>query len=407
MSLLLAVALVGITSLTLAALLLPLIVRQRGAASRAAYNLAVYRDQLTEVERDTARGVLAPQEAEAARAEIGRRILVLTPEQAVVPGSPGPVVVSVLGILAMPVAAMLIYGMLGSPIMPDQPFADRGAPASGATEDASAHLDMDKALAQLGAHLKKHPDDLTGWLLLARSDVGMGRYKEGSEAYRHAVDLSGHRADVLGDWGEAQVLAAGGKVIPAARTAFTAALKDPAAAPRSRYYLALARMQDGDAKGALKAWTALAADSPADAVWLPVVRQRIAEAAAKLGIAPPSVKTATAGAPGAAAPQPAGMPSAETVASADKALAGVPPEKRLAMINTMVERLAARLRQQPDDPAGWAQLGRSYMVLHEPQKARAAYERAVRLRPDDAALQTALQAAGKAADGGTPAQPSR
>ena len=72
------------------------------------------------------------------------------------------------------------------------------------------------------------------------------------------------------------------------------------------------------------------------------------------------------------------------------------------MIQGMVERLAARLKQQPDDAAGWAQLGRSYMVLNELDKARAAYERAVKLRPDDSALKSALAAAGEAA-----AQPSR
>ena len=75
MSIGLAVALIGLTSLALAILLVPLLLRRRADGSREAYNLRVYRDQLAEVERDLGRGLLSPEQAEAARAEIGRRIL--------------------------------------------------------------------------------------------------------------------------------------------------------------------------------------------------------------------------------------------------------------------------------------------------------------------------------------------
>src|SRR5207248_1524111 len=85
----------------------------------------------------------------------------------------------------------------------------------------------------------------------------------------------------MGDWGEAQVLAADGKVTPAAGEAFEAALADKESAPRSRYYLALAKSQQGDTQGALQGWVDLAADAPADAEWLPLVPQRIADAALK------------------------------------------------------------------------------------------------------------------------------
>lgn len=63
----------------------------------------------------------------------------------------------------------------------------------------------------------------------------------------------------------------------------------------------------------------------------------------------------------------------------------------------MVGNLAARLEQQPDDVEGWAQLGRSYMVLNEPQKARDAYAHALKLKPDDAALKEAYAEASRAA----------
>ena len=291
----LAVALIGLSSLTLAILLVPLLLRRGGPASRDAYNLAVYRDQLAEVERDLARGLIAGDQAEAARTEISRRILALHPAEGERAADPKPLAAAAVAILLLPVAAWAIYWRLGSPSMPDRPFAERHVAATNPVAANGPHIDLNEAIAKLGAHLKQHPEDLTGWLLLARSELSLGHYPEGADAYHHAVDLSGHRADILGDWGEAQVLAADGTVTPAAREAFEAALKDPETAPRARYYLALAQFQQGDIKGAIDAWTALAADSPKDAEWLPIVQQRIAQATAalRLGLPPPK--------PGAAA----------------------------------------------------------------------------------------------------------
>jgi len=406
----LAVALVGLTSLALAMLLVPLLLRQRGTTSRDAYNLAVYRDQLAEVERDLARGSLAADEAEAARTEIARRILALSPAEVATGAGSMPLALATVAILFLPVAAWMLYWQLGSPALPDQPFAERAAPGARPTAADPAHVDMTEAVKRLGAHLKEHPEDLTGWLLLARSELGLGGYQAAAEAYAHAAELSGNRTDIMGDWGEAQVLAAGGTVTPAARTAFEAGLRDPESAPRSRYYLAFAQLQAGDVKGALDAWVALAAEAPADALWLPLVHQRIARAAKALGIDPATLTPAAgagrmaAGArlpgpqvPPQTAPQPTGMPSSGAVASAAQAAAGAAPEERQAMINAMVERLAARLETQPDDVDGWVRLGRSYMVLNQPDKAREAYARAVKLKPGDPELARALAEASTAA----------
>jgi cytochrome c-type biogenesis protein CcmH len=375
----LAVALVGLTMLALAVLLVPLLLRRQRGESREAYNLAVYRDQLAEIDRDRARGLLNAEQADAARAEVGRRILALPPTLSA-PGSAAttPFAVATTAVLLLPFAAWLLYARLGSPGLPDQPFAERAGAAKQVAE-AAPHPDIGEALAKLSAHLKEHPDDLTGWLLLARAELRLGHYPESVEAYRHAVDLSGHRADIVGDWGEAQVLAADGTVTPAAREAFTAGLGDPETAPRSRYYLALAQLQQGDTKAALQAWVDLAGDAPADAEWLPLVRQRIAEAAAALGIDPAGLKTSS------------GMPSQAAVAATAQATANSSPEERRAMILAMVGNLAARLEKEPDDVEGWARLGRSYMVLNQPDKAREAYAHALKLKPDDAALKQAFE----------------
>jgi cytochrome c-type biogenesis protein CcmH len=426
----LALGMLGLTTLAVALLLVPLIVRNRRNETRDAYNLAVYRDQLAELERDVARGIIEPGEAEAAKSEIGRRILALAPAAAAETPSQVPLAVAAVAIIMLPFAAWSLYWDLGSPSVLDQPFASRSVTAApmasaGSTPAANAtaanpsgaaadpHVDMAEAVRKLVVQLQAHPDDLNSWVLLARSYIELDRFKDAADAYKHAVDLSGQKPELLGDWAEALVLAADGAVTPEAQQAFQTALADPDSVPRSRYYLALAKLQAGDPKTAIQSWVDLEAEAPADADYLPLLRRRIAEATKAAGVDPASLKT-SAGVPrkppppeAAAKPHvspPAAPPAAQAesappaaqaestmptsgqVAETAKATASMSPQEREKMINGMVERLADKLKQNPDDIDGWNRLGRSYMILNQPAKAQDAYARAVKLAPDDTSL---------------------
>ncbi|HZK90079.1 MAG TPA: c-type cytochrome biogenesis protein CcmI [Stellaceae bacterium] len=427
----LALGMLGLTTFAVALLLAPLILRNRRNDTRDAYNLAVYRDQLAELERDVGRGIIEPGEAEAAKSEIGRRILALTPGEAPAASSSAPLAVAAVAIILLPFAAWTLYWELGSPSVPDEPLASRDAKGNGGETAAAAkpnpHLDMAEAIRKLKAHLKEQPGDFNSWVLLARSEMGQGRYQDAVEDYRHAADLSGQKPEIVGDWAEAEALAAGGKITPEAQEHFTTALADPENAPRSRYYLALAKLQAGDAKTALQEWVDLEADSPDDANWLPMLRRRIDETAHTAGLDPATLKTSKGAArkpppaeavtppavsanPAAAAANPpvppaaeqgeANMPSSTEVTEAARATATATPQQRQAMIDTMVARLAARLEQLPDDADGWNRLGRSYMVLNQADKAKDAFARAVKLKPDDTALKQQYAEAIIEAEGG-------
>jgi cytochrome c-type biogenesis protein CcmH len=361
-------ALLALTLLAMALVLAPLLWRRREAASSEAYNLAVYRDQLAEIERDIDRGVLNPDEAESARTEIARRIVALPQGGGAPPmttherATRASLALIAGAVVLLPFAAWTLYWQLGSPTLPDDPFAARRAQAQAAI---NPHTDMAAAVAKLAEHLHDHPDDVTGWVLMGRSQIDLGRYHDAADAYRRAAELSNQRPDIVGDWGEALVLEAGGTITNAAKADFEAAIKDPASAPRSRYYLALMALQHGDAKAALQGWVDLAADSTPDAEYMPLLRRRIADTAKQAGIDPATLKTSS----------------------------GKPLPSPDAMIQGMVAGLAAKLQEHPDDPDGWARLGRSYMVLGEPDNAVDAYQHAVKLKPDDDALKTALDQA--------------
>ncbi|HEX7968515.1 MAG TPA: c-type cytochrome biogenesis protein CcmI [Stellaceae bacterium] len=364
---LLALALAVMTVVVVATVLAPLMKGAREAPSRAQFDRAVYRDQLKELERDLARGLIDADQAATARLEIERRLLAADarPEAAPARGAGSPLLALSLA-LALPAAAALIYLALGSPGVPDQPYAARG-PERARFAATGQHEDLDKAAAALEEKLKANPESDADWLLLARTQAALGRWQRSAEAYREAMRLTKGRPDVASAYGEMLVFAADGIVTPRAREAFTAALARDPADIASRYYLALADAQEGKAQAAIDAWQKLATDQGADSKLRAELEARIADTAKAAGLPVPELAA------------PAGGPGIDDMAKA----AQMTPEQRQQMIGGMVEGLAAKLKSNPDDLAGWMRLARAYAVLNERDKAADAYERAAKLKPDD------------------------
>ncbi|MDE0051185.1 MAG: c-type cytochrome biogenesis protein CcmI [Rhodospirillales bacterium] len=376
-----------LTALAVAVVLVPVLRRHRRGPARADYDLTVYRDQLRELESDRARGLVSAEQEEAARTEIERRMLraarareaaqepdAETEAEPVDARARGPSAwrrrAWALGLgLCIPALAAGVYASLGSPGLPGRPFAGIERPA--ATAEATAAIS--ESVEQLAARLRSDPGDLDGWVLLGRSYVVLQRYAEAADALRQAAALSGDDPDVAGMLGEAVVWANGGVVVPEAAGAFRQVLEARPDDPAARFHLALARAQAGQVRDAYEMWLALAADTPADAAWRGDLEALIRQAAGVLDVEPgelpqgPSLADAPTG------------PTADDVAAA----ADMSPEERMEMIRGMVEGLAARLEENPDDAEGWRRLARSYAVLGEAAKAAETLRRAVELAPDD------------------------
>lgn len=342
--------------LALALVVLPSLRRPGAVPGRNAYDRAIYKDQLAEIDRDLERGVLTVEQAAGARLEVERRLLATAEEPPAPSISVAPrLLLGGIG-LAVVVAAAVVYLTIGSPNVPDQPIAARVPP--------DAPKDFAASAERLAQRVEENPDDGEGWLLLARTQAVLERYHAAAESYRRAMALTGDRADAAAGYGEMLVLSSNGTVTQAARQAFETAIgKDPSNAP-ARYYLALAAAQAGRPAEAIEAWQKLEADAPADAPWRDSLRKRIEETARAAGLPVPE--------------GPRG-PSSADIAAAQR----MSPEERQTMIRSMVEGLAARLEESPDDAAGWQRLGRAYRVLGEKEKAEAALARVVALRPGD------------------------
>jgi len=362
---LLALGIAAVTLIVVATVLVPLMKGARAAPERAAFDRAVYRDQLAEVERDRARGLIDADQAATARLEIERRLLAADkPSEVAAPRRAGSPVLAIALALALPAAAAAIYLALGSPGMQDQPYGARG-PERALTAAEGRHGDIAGAVAKLEQELAAHPDDAEKWLLLARSAATLGQWQKSANAYQKALVLTKSRPDVASAYGEMLVFAAEGIVTPRAQEAFTAALARDPKDVAARFYLPLADAQAGNAQAAIDGWQRLAVDVT-DPELRERLRQRIADAASSAGIAAPAL----AG--------PAG-PSAEDRARAEK----MTPEERQQMIRGMVDGLAAKLKADPEDFDGWMKLARAYGVLGERDKAADAYEQAARLKPGD------------------------
>jgi cytochrome c-type biogenesis protein CcmH len=385
----------AITLAVVAALLRPLLVGPKAFASRAAYDLLVYRDQLAEVKRDAARGVLGPAEVLAATREIQRRMLATSSAEDAVPESTAAAAQATMpgqaarrwtayGIAAaLPIAALVIYLAVGSPGSPDAPFASREQAVG-----AGAMPDIDVALPRLEAELKANPNDLRGWVLLARSYQMLGRGADAVAAFKHAAELAPDAPTIGAAYGESMVLQSGGAVTPEAQKIFERALTQDARNVPARFYLGLAQAQAGNGEAALRTWLGLAAEAPKDAPWLPALQEQIERVAQQFNLDPQKLmpKLAPETLPPGAAPEPG--PSAADVAAA----AGMTQAERAAMIQGMVDRLATHLAAQPDDLDGWRRIARAYIVLGERDKAIDALSHAAKLAPDDALIARALDA---------------
>jgi cytochrome c-type biogenesis protein CcmH len=186
----------------------------------------------------------------------------------------------------------------------------------------------------------------------------LGRFDDAVKARTNALRLNGETADREAALGEALVFAANGVVTADAKVAFEKAVGFDADHVQARYFLGVAAEQDGDQVRAAAIWSAMLANAPPDARWAEFVRRALDR-----------VRAVPDGANDEqfASGRPAG-PSEEQIAAASQ----LDDDQRNAMIRGMVERLSERLARSGSDPEGWVRLVRSYMVLGERQKARAA-----------------------------------
>ncbi|AMB44538.1 c-type cytochrome biogenesis protein CcmI [Methylobacterium sp. AMS5] len=391
--------LAAMTGAAVFALLWPMSRRRRqGVGSEAeggdglATETGFYEDQLAEIERDLGRGLIAPAEAEAARAEAARRLLRASREERAEGSGAAPIAephlrqrraASAFALSTVPLVALVVYGLYGSPNLPSQTDADRKATRAGAQ-------DLMTAIGQIEARLANHPDDVRGWSVLGPVYMRLGRFDDAARAYAALVRLKGEDAQALSDWGEALVAAADGTVSPEARKVLGRALAADPKAAKPQFYLARGDEQAGDVAGAVRRLEAMAASAPADAPWLPTVRENLARLKGETLAAPKAGGEGSGDRAKDGAKD--GAMSEAPVAGPGSNIQALPPSERIDAIRGMVEGLERRLAKQGGSADEWLRLVRSHAVLGERDKALDALERGRKAFPDDKEAQARFDA---------------
>ena len=319
---------------------------------------------MVEIEDLSAGGLLRAGELRSARAEAARRLLAASdaPAESQAAGLSSDRsrwLVLITAALA-PLLAVAVYMVVGSPLTPDQPFAARVAAWRNADPQT---LDAPRMAAVLSAVAAERPDDPKPLFYLARADLAAGDVFAAERALRQAIAIAPRQADLWTALGMVLSSDASGQITGDALSAFQKAHAIDPAAPDPRYFLARARMAAGDVQGGLADWRQLSQD-------LPLVDPR------RMALLQEIAVVEKTGAP----------PSDQAPAQ---------PADTGAFVQSMVQRLAARLQSQPDDPEGWGRLIRAYGVLGDNTKRLAAVARAEQQfkgRPDALA---AVQAAAR------------
>ncbi len=352
----------------------PLLSRKSTSVGRNEGGLSVYRQQLKELDSDIARGVLSEQEAEPTRLEIQRRLLrAAEAEEAQDSRQGGRMpVLAILLLLAVPVFSFALYGYLGSPDLKSKPLADRNI-----TQEKRdlAGRDLGNLVKRLAEKLQENPDNVDGWILLARTLSRMERYEEAANTFLQATKITPGDVDLYVGAGENFYFQADGVVSDKAAEAFQAAYDlDPTHAG-ARYYLALKDAQNGQEEKALNAWIALFEESDPAAPFMRILRGRIMELAEKTGRNVAALLASKADpAPTRPGPSREDMEAAASMNEAD----------RQQMVRDMVSRLADRMKENPDF-GGLMRLGQVYGTLGQFDKSAEAYGRAVDLNGRDPA----------------------
>lgn len=409
---------------------LPLLRAPRAAAPNAAYDLGVYRDQLREVDRDLARGVMSTEEAERLRTEIGRKVLDADRAMGHAPAAaaaPRRAVAAVLLVATLAGSVAVYVAMLGSPQMPDAPLSLRFAqadarhkarPSQAEAEAKAPALSVPKPdpqfvalIDQLRKAVAGRPNDEQGLTLLARYEAELGHLGPAREAQAKLIAVKGSRASATDHVTLAFLMieAAGGLITAEAEAEIARALQLDPENGQARYLEGLLYAQNDRPDLTFPIWVRLLERGPENAPWIAPIRGAIRDLAWIAGhpeYEPPAPDAAGATRPAASAPAggPAGGPNANTPApglagpSADDVAAAqqMTPEARQAMIAGMVERLKTRLTTEGGTAQEWAQLVRSTAMMGDKDGARAALDMARGKISDRAGLAALDAAAGDA-----------
>ena len=319
---------------TVAALVWPLLrARSQPSPQSEGANADIYRDQKRQLDQELAAGAITRAERDAQLDELAARLgaELALPAAAMSRESPRTSYIAALILVAaIPASALVLYATFGSP----------GALHEEARADARPAMSPEQVIAmvdKLAARMKEHPEDPTGWSLLARSYAALGRFPDAVAAYAQAAARGPADASLLADWADALAMQTQSLQGEPSKLVARALEIDPKL-PKALSLAATAALERKDYAGAIDEWRKLKVQFPPGSEEAKEIDAMIAEAGAAQRGAPTPPPDAAAATGLAAAPPAAPSPAnVEAAKNADaSAISG-----RVSLDPQLRERVAA------------------------------------------------------------------
>lgn len=344
------------------ALVIPVLRQRPQMVNHADSAQAILHDQLDEVDRDVARGLISADDGRSAQVEIRRRII------AVDRGRVGTTIEVEIGTGAMigaglfvPIAAIALYMIIGLPTIPSAAFAQR-------SEERAVIADQNKFTQQLLTRLETAEDGgaTKDWLLLADTYMRTGNFAGAADAFNRVLECEEATFAEFNGFAEALILQENGHVTPVAERALDRSLQMEPKNVSGVFYKSFALDQAGQDEDAYALLTSQLNTAKGPQSWMKPFIARANFYGRKLDLPPiaPADYLPTISGP--------------TVEDAEVA-SSLSAEERNALIVSMVERLAMRLEEKPEDLKGWLQLARAYLVLGNETEALSSFRKAEHL----------------------------
>jgi cytochrome c-type biogenesis protein CcmH len=246
-------------------------------------NIAVYRDQLSELEADVRNGIIAKEQYAQDREEIERRLLEDTattrPKKTATAAPINARNTAYLLGFGLPLVAIIFYLKVGEPDRITNP-APVGAPptAGSAAPPERSQAQIEANVAKLAQRLQSNPNDPQGWTMLARSYSSMEKYSEAANAYAKATELNPKDADLWSEYAFATGMAEGRSLAGKPTELINRALKVDPENPKALQLAGSAAFQAKDYKKAIDYWQRVLKKAPAGSEVAETINARINEA---------------------------------------------------------------------------------------------------------------------------------
>jgi cytochrome c-type biogenesis protein CcmH len=267
--------------------------RERSAISRDDLNTEVIRSQLAELDTDLHAGKLDQSQYAAARTDLEQELLfdLATPDHAQRQPRSGRWAVLLI-VPALPLCAVLLYQQLGSVELIDRLQQASSSQSQPAPQQSQQNASIDEMVDTLAARLQQQPDDLKGWVMLARSYTILKRYSQAGLAYKNVLRLGGENADLLADYADAMVMTNGGTFTDESGALLIRALQLDPGNIKGLWLAGHWKNQSGAYADAINYWQQAAAQLPPDSKDAAVITQQISQLQQQSGISPAPVVTA-------------------------------------------------------------------------------------------------------------------